>query len=460
MMTWRRMRSHASSILTAAALGTACMVSLAEAQDYRRNANGYQNYQSPVSDQVYRQSQGSDQVYRQYQGYEDDGLLAPQSNRKFNYIQQPVSVQPELTWDRQISRVAQLESQLHSLKTTRVAALEKEISKLSERLDASGELIQQYAEPGGVYGNCGPCASGCCEPCCPPVQTGWYAGLELLFLKPHFDNGTAFLSSQNGGVAERSNAVSHEFDYDYELAPRIYLGYTTDCGLGFRTRYFQFDHESSTPSVTVPAAGDIETPAIQPYLGSGEHFFMDNGAATTYRAGSSLELQTWDLEATSQLTFCRSLVTVGCGMRYLLIEQRYRVDAIHNNGHIQESLFNEHDFEGIGPTFAVELLRPFSCCSCLSMYCNVRGSALYGESNQEFRKVDGATGATTETYVRGGSDNSIYVGEIAMGLQYDHCNFFGRAGFEGQYWHSAGGPTTTDTDIGLFGLVLTLGLNY
>jgi hypothetical protein len=445
------MRSHASSILTAAALGTACMVSLAGAQDDWSNANGYQSH--PL--------QQSGQIYRQYQGYEDNGLIAPTGNHKFNYLQQqPVSAPSDQSWDRQISRVAQLESQLRSLETTRVAELEQELSALTERLDASGELLQQYGEPNGIWGSCGACGSGCCEPCCPPVQTGWYAGLEFLFLKPHFDNGTAFLSSQNGEIANRSNAVSHEFDYDYDLSTRIFLGYTNDCGLGFRTRYFHYDHDSSTPSVTVPAIGDIETPAIQPYLGSGQHFFMDNGGASTFRAGSSLELQSWDLEATSQLTFCRSLVTVGCGLRYLLNEQRYSVDAIHANGHIQESLFNEHDFEGIGPTFSVELLRPFSCCSCLSMYCNVRGSALFGESDQEFRKVDGTTGVTTETFARSGADDSVYIGEIGMGLQYDRGIFYGRAGMEGQYWHSAGGPTTTDTDIGLLGLTLTLGLNY
>ena len=74
--------------------------------------------------------------------------------------------------------------------------------------------------------------------------------------------------------------------------------------------------------------------------------------------------------------------------------------------------------------------------------------------------MNGTTGATTETFARSGADDSVYIGEIGMGLQYTRGIFFGRGGWEGQYWHSAGGPTTTDTDIGLLGLTLTLGLNY
>ncbi len=444
MSTLCRMRFSASLVFSAAALGAVLLVSPAGAQEQWRTPTDYRSAQLRSNSSNYNSSN-----YSQYRGYDDDRMITPSAR--------PISDQSGPSWNNHVDRVARLESQLETLKTTRVAELEAEIVKMNERIVASGDMLQSM---GGGYGVCGDCRTGCCEPCCPPVQTGWYAGIEFLFLKPHFENSTAFLSSQNGQIANRSNARSHEFNYDWDASSRLVLGYTNDCGLGFRTRYFHYDHDSNRPSVTVSAAGDAETPAIEPILGNGQQFFMDNGAATGFRAQHSLELQTWDFEVTNQLTFCRSLVTVGGGLRYVLMEQRYRADAIHANGHIQESLFNAHDFEGIGPTLAVDLLRPISCCSGLALYFNARGSALFGESNQVYKKVDGTTNLITESYTRNGADNSLYIAELGLGLQYTRGCFFGRGGWEGQYWSGTGGPTTNQGNLGLHGLSLMLGYNY
>lgn len=433
MNTRCRMRTHASWILTAAVLGAASLQSPARGEDYWRNApdNG--------SPQLYPTSQPVD--------------IRSAGNRP-----RPVASQSGPDWRNHVSRVAQMEAQLQALQETRVAELEAEIAELNERLNASSEMLNAYGPMVGYPGGC--CGSGCCEPCCPPVQTGWYAGYEFLFLRPYFDDSIGFLSAADGEVADRTHAVAHELDYDYDLASRLFVGYTNDCGLGFRTRYFHYDHDSDRPFYEIPMGGDAETPAIHPYLGSGEHFFMDNGAGNAFSAQSSLMLQTWDLEATNQLTFCRSLVTVGGGLRWLQIEQRYRATSIWNGVDILETLDNQHDFEGVGPTLAVELLRPFSCCSGLALYFNTRGSVLFGSSDQYFKKTDGATGEITETFVRNSADSTVYIAEVGLGLQYTRGIFYARGGWEGQYWADAGNPTTTNGDLALQGLSLTLGLNY
>jgi hypothetical protein len=437
------MRVNASLIFSAAALGAILLVSSAGAQEQWRTPTDYRS----------TQLRSNNNNYSQYRGYNDDRLIAPSAR--------PAAVQPQSQpgWSNHSDRVARMESQMESLRTTRVAELEAEIVKMNERIVASGDMLQSM---GGSYGACGGCGTGCCEPCCPPVQTGFYGGIEFLFLKPHFENSTAFISSQSGNIGARSESRSHEFDYDWDAASRIVLGYTNDCGLGIRTRYFQYDHDSNRPIVNVvPGVGDVQTPAIAPILGNGQQFFLDNAAAPEFTAQHSLELQTWDFEVTNQLTFCRSLVTVGGGLRYVLMEQRYRAASqLPNGGAVSEVLTNHHDFEGIGPTLALDLLRPVSCCSGLAVYFSGRGSVLFGESNQAYTKTDPAGVFSTETYTRNGADNSLYIAELGLGVQYTRGCFFGRGGWEGQYWSGTGGPTTNDGNLGLHGLSFMLGFNY
>ena len=36
------------------------------------------------------------------------------------------------------------------------------------------------------------------------------------------------------------------FDYDYEVTPRVWLGYKSRNGLGWRVNYWEFDHDGAT----------------------------------------------------------------------------------------------------------------------------------------------------------------------------------------------------------------------
>lgn len=439
MLKWYRIRAKASLILTSTALGAALMVTSAGAQD---------TWRTPPTDPGPQLQAANDN----YRSYDDEGLITPTEP-------QPITTSATANWEDHVARMARLENQFETLQTTRVAELEAEIAQMKESMAAP--VMSGYPMSG--YGMCGTGCQPCCnQPCCPPVQRGFYAGMEFLFLKPHFENSTAFISSDAAQIANRDDSRSHDIEYDWDLSTRVVLGYTGDCGLGVRTRYFQYDHESDLAAVKVAPGGDVETPVIEPLLGGGQHFFMDNAAAVGFDAKHSLELQTWDWEVTNQLCFCRSLVTVGGGLRYVLMEQRYLARSYNTPAGtvLQESLYNMHDFEGIGPTLAINLLRPISCCSGLSLYFNGRGSALFGESSQYFKKVDAHTNAVTETFTRSGADNSLYIAEVGLGLQYNHGIFYARGGYEGQYWHGVGGPTTNQGNMGLHGLSLTLGLNY
>jgi len=176
MTTWCRMRVNASLIFSAAALGAILLVSSAGAQEQWRTPTDYRS----------TQLRSNNNNYSQYRGYNDDRLIAPSAR--------PAAVQPQSQpgWSNHSDRVARMESQMESLRTTRVAELEAEIVKMNERIVASGDMLQSM---GGSYGACGGCGTGCCEPCCPPVQTGFYGGIEFLFLKPHFENSMSSITT-------------------------------------------------------------------------------------------------------------------------------------------------------------------------------------------------------------------------------------------------------------------------
>ena len=456
-----------AGLLGCAAAGMVLMLSRAEAQTIRypdRAGYGtaylYQGTPSERSSNEY----GSGFVSG---GNRDAGLIKPLQVQATAPRLEPGRIPPAPSTDAGAAAIGQAESGMTPVDANRMAELEAAVAELRGRLDAAGQILPGYSE---FPGACQPAdCNGCPDPCCPPVVTGFYGGFEFLWLQPNFDNSIAFLSSgpgENlgngmfGGVAQRSDARAHEFDYDFELSPRIFLGWTHQSGWGIRTRYFQFDASANRPFTTIVPNGDAETPAFQPYLGSGDHFFMDHGIGTEFRAAHSLKIQTWDLEVTNQLVFCRSLVTAGLGLRWVGIDQRYRADTIWAGTDILETLYYNHNFYGAGPTLSLEMVRPFSCCTGLAFYATGRGSVLFGERSQYFKKEDGNTGALTETFTRRDADTAIYIAEVGMGLQYTRGIFFGRTGWEGQWWANAGGPTTTNGDLGLHGISLTLGINY
>jgi hypothetical protein len=57
----------------------------------------------------------------------------------------------------------------------------------------------------------------------------------------------------------------------------------------------------------------------------------------------------------------------------------------------------------------------------------------------------------------------LSIGELEFGLQYSRswgrgAALFVRGGYEGQIWWGAGGPTDTDSNLGLDGISLSLGV--
>ena len=78
------------------------------------------------------------------------------------------------------------------------------------------------------------------------------AGGSFYWLRPNINNNTAFVTTAGIGAATTS-VSSEDFDWDYLPAAAGWIGWNNDCGVGFRGRYFHFDHDSNTHNAVLDA---------------------------------------------------------------------------------------------------------------------------------------------------------------------------------------------------------------
>src|SRR5688572_603356 len=141
-------------------------------------------------------------------------------------------------------------------------ASHSEIMSVLERQNARIAELETALHNGGGCSSCGcgdSCGSGCgcgtsscgcCDPCCRPA--GVIGSAELLFLKPHHSMGI-------NGVG---GSTVNDFDFDYEIAYRLSAGYQGSDGLGWRIRYFEFDHQAGINVGANTQTADFETYVI------------------------------------------------------------------------------------------------------------------------------------------------------------------------------------------------------
>ncbi|QDU80414.1 hypothetical protein Pla110_21430 [Polystyrenella longa] len=307
----------------------------------------------------------------------------------------------------------------------------------------------------GGYGTdaCG--TVGCYEPedCC---RSSYYAGFEFMWLQPNFQENVGIVLDP-----PPNDNIVIPFDYDYEFAPRVWAGWETCDGFGFRFTYWQFDHDLASSQLYVEPT---QLALIEVFEANGQltrNAFA--GPGETLETSHSMNLQTADFEFTSRHNFCKHNVLVGAGLRYGKMDQQMIGTAYDNGGMLDEQVNHKHGFEGFGPTVSIDWNRPFDSCGGLSVYSRARGSILFGEAYQDVHEIkNGGANVGYDTY-RG--DESLAIGELGLGMQYAMlvgCNteMFVRGGYEAQLWWDAGGPLRTQGDMALHGLTLGFGINH
>lgn len=263
------------------------------------------------------------------------------------------------------------------------------------------------------------CQDECCPTCCP----GMSAGVDLLILRP---------VSGSLGVLGLSSA-----EFDYDVGTRFWLGYRWENCLGFRTRYFQYDHTSRQASFSF--------------------------ATTTILYRQAVDQDVLDFEATyGWHRHCWSFLVSG-GLRYLNNESTTSLNVFDMGMDEGGGIISVRK-EGIGPTLALEATAPIPCCRGLAFYSIGRVSIVGGDAGLSANVTDPGFA----DFLSGFGENQFLmgIGELQTGLQYSRrygsSLLFFRAGAEGQIWtesdYSIGFPDEVEDEFGMVGINLTVGI--
>jgi hypothetical protein len=277
-------------------------------------------------------------------------------------------------------------------------ASHSEIMSVLERQNQRIAELEASQHTGGGAAGCSSCGDtscdfGCggCDPCCRPG--GAIGGAEISFLKFHESLGTV-------------GADGTDLEGDYDPAYRLWAGYQGSDGLGFRVRYWEFNHTISGAS---NVAGRTDALGVDAYILDAEFFDSMNLGCN------------WD-------------ATWFSGFRYMEFDH-LRQSTLNTTGAVANS--SEFDNAAYGLTLGGELRR---CIGAgLAGFINTRGSVLFGDQSEydENGLVDSEL------------DNLYYIWEAQAGVQWTRelemgGYLFARAAAEVQYWNNIVGEPIFD----------------
>jgi len=260
---------------------------------------------------------------------------------------------------------------------TRLDALERELASLQTQLAA------QDADAANAE-------------CC--ATSNWYAGVDIGILKPHLG---AWSYAFGGGPA-----IQLVPEFDYAVAPRIWLAYDGPAGLGVRVAYWQID--TSTDQILVPV--DVD-----------------------FYSRSGVEAHALDFDVTQRGSLGYFEFQLAAGVRYARLETTWNRDNVNDPGYYDWL----SSFEGVGPTLAVDVRRPFGSRG-LAFVGGARASWLFGTS----KAIEEDSSPPTDWYEI--EDQSMQTWDAKVGIEWSRAlgaingQLTLRALWEAQSWAVAG----------------------
>ncbi len=305
-------------------------------------------------------------------------------------------------------------------------------------------------------------------------------GSGLYDLEPFFQTNPAY-RRQNGLLTANSTPVLSQTDFHYGMhaEPLIWLGYVSESGLGIRVRWWQFNvHAATAPQGPFFPSGGVGSASV---LGSSIGTNEVPSQAISF--ASDLHMNVWDFEVTQDLALCQSVCTLSGGIRYAHLTQDYNAgsaSAFRFGGSTQifdtlDLLLFSHNFNGAGPTFAVEGHRPLGH-TAFALYGCARGAVLFGSAHQRLfqggLENNGSIGTSLRAFTD--ADSVLPVGELEVGAEYGHCfgsvHAFAQLAFVGQVWFGAGNASNSDgvftsgsgnsSNLGLVGVTVRAGVDF
>jgi hypothetical protein len=259
--------------------------------------------------------------------------------------------------------------------------------------------------------SCQPACDTCCATCC--GNTGLIVLGEATFFRYH----------RADGVRVGTGAPGEDVEFDFEVAPRITVGYAGSDGFGARLRWWDYDHTAGT--------------------NDGNNSFMTVDTFT-------LDVELFDTICCGP---CWALEVSG-GIRYNEFDERM-VDVPSNDERL-------NSFEGWGGIVGLELRRSIGCNSAL--FARTRGAILMDDKTV-FNRDGSVIG--NNTVLRDSTQGMV---EIALGFEYctqlDYgMTLFARAAGEWQNWYNFSSSFNPDedefcapSDVGFGGFVFSVGV--
>lgn len=321
----------------------------------------------------------------------------------------------------------------------------------------------------------------------PYIQAGTY------MVAPVFKNNPATVVTHKNGTG--SSTVVNDFEYGVVFTPRLLVGGNWDGGWGVRVGWWYLYEQAPTYTIFNRGAATAQTtvasypiPGVAPVTSPSAAGLAAGVLNDRVSFESLIHLYVWDWEVTYNGQFGRWLVMPSTGIRYATISQDYRVTrgnsgtATAANGTRfvvtadYESVLTGHQFTGVGPTFATDLVRPIGN-SGFRFYAVPRSSFLFGSTRgatQRFSELvetvtprGGRTSTvrtSTGAYLSTTSDIAMPILETELGLEWSRnwgpARTYIRWGFVDQEWFDAGDNINTHGTLSFVGMALTAGVVY
>jgi len=317
-----------------------------------------------------------------------------------------------------------------------LSELRQEVDLLRQQLQGSRVSLASAVQNEPACSNCQGATCGNCNSNCDDCrQAHWYAGVEFAFLRPYLKE-----SFQASRIDLQTGVQSlYGFDYEYEFAPRGWIGWEDCDGLGLRARYEYYDHSGETLQLTSSPTSVVTANAVTVIFPATINSLLPGDVLT---ANSSLALKVLDIEGTQTFQLGPISGRAGAGLRYLQIRQD-NLATIDTPNVGTQTLAWGRSYDGLGPVMSADVLRPLGCGGW-GAYGTLHAALTFGEktltrtvTNNSFPPT--VTLADAAEVVGGGS--------VALGVQYtrevDSGSWQFRGGYEGQLWTDAGAPTLT-----------------
>lgn len=327
---------------------------------------------------------------------------------------------------------------------------------------------------------------------------GFEVGGAFYLLKPVFEHNPSQVQSIIP-VSPTGTQDVITFDWNYQPASLLWIGWQPEGRIGLRGSWFHFDQASPTqnssltdtaalsgssiqPSFLLPnAVSNVSLFGVGPNIGAPSNLVagvIDAGSGLdrlSFRSGMSLWFS--DIDLTGSFCVGRTNFTLTGGTRIIHLSQNYamNVSSQATIGGVAatetQQLGYGHNFSGAGPTLGVAGVVPFLIRG-LAFYGNARGGVLFGWSRQSTSYsavVNDPTGTVVLTNPTVGTVNSsqyqtMPMIDLEMGTEFRWemwcTEMFVRGGVVAQSYFGAGNASSVNGNMMLFGLQIATGVTY